>query len=62
MGWFRLRRDPRNTCDDPDYCVAEEKVEDLERRARRVVPQLIARRNRNHWGEAIAAIARGDIT
>lgn len=58
MGWLSRRRDSRTPASDAAYRVARERVEELEHRAERVVPKLNERRNRNHWGEAIAAIAR----
>lgn len=56
--WRRRRRARTTPDDDPNYVAARKRIEDLERRANRVVPELHARRNRNHWGETIAAIAR----
>ena len=54
--WLWIRRKARIP-DDPRLKVAEAKVTELEERAERVVPALIERRQRNHWGETIAAIS-----
>lgn len=39
---------------------AQEKVCELQERADRAAESLVARLRRNHWGETIAEIARGE--
>lgn len=55
---FRIKPEPR---DPAPLENAKRKTTELEVRAHRVVPELIARRNRNHWGETVARITRGEI-
>jgi hypothetical protein len=59
MIWpFRRRRRRLAASREARLAPAEKRLADLTARASRVVPALEERRQRNHWGESIAAIAR----
>jgi len=55
------RREPRDV-DEHDQRLreAQQKACELKHRGEKVSASLSARRARNHWGETIAEIARGE--
>lgn len=55
-----LRRRHRDQPEDPALAGAEQHVTELQQRARRVESVLRPRHDRNHWGETIARIYRGE--
>lgn len=55
------RREPQHVEEhDTRLRAAQEKACELKQRGEKVSASLSARRARNHWGETIAEIARGE--
>lgn len=57
MSWFRRHRHT-----EPDDSLAEAKahVRQLEERSGMIVPRLVGRLDRNHFGESVDQLFRGD--
>lgn len=56
LRWWRKDEDDV----DARIAEAERKACDLDRRSEKVAADLTARLRRNHWGQTVAEIARGE--